>query len=107
MTYHDPQACELEFCATCEAYSFAFDRGWAAGKEKLAFEIHARLQETHLVGCGCQPCKLIELVVGALDLEFPALVKLWTASPSSAVRHTCSRDTKTAPRDDGREQGWT
>ena len=73
-TYHDPASCARPLCGTCEAYHAAYE----LGKAKLAAEIHGRLQETHFVECACRPCSLIRLVVGALDLEFPALIKLWT-----------------------------
>ncbi len=38
--------------------------GWAAGKDKLAFEIEAVKDHPHGEGCGCRPCSLVRLVLG-------------------------------------------
>ncbi len=57
---HDVAGCALLACELCDAYG----SGWAAGKDKLAFEVEAVKDNAHGAGCGCQPCALVRLVLG-------------------------------------------
>ena len=42
----------------------SYGSGWAAGKDKLAFEVEAVKDNAHGAGCGCRPCALVRLVLG-------------------------------------------
>ena len=64
---HDVAGCALLACELCDAYG----SGWAAGKDKLAFEVEAVKDNPHGAGCGCRPCALVRVVLGVATVPGP------------------------------------
>ena len=51
-----------------------YAEGYAAGKDKAYFEIEMALQDdTHAVGCGCQPCRIKRGVLETMLLATSSL----------------------------------
>ena len=65
---HDPALCDLPVCGPCGSYG----DNYVAGKAKALKEIGHRLDQPHMIGCGCEPCRTIRCV-----LEAPARRELW------------------------------
>ena len=70
MTDADVPVCDCPKPCACYA------EGYAAGKDKAYFEMEMALQDdTHAVGCGCQPCliKRAALKMALLASSSPAV----------------------------------
>ena len=52
MNHHDPAGCRQPACQRCEDYG----HGYAAGKDKAAFEFQHHDYMGHADGCRCAPC---------------------------------------------------
>jgi len=77
MTDEDRQVCDCPEPCGCYA------EGYAAGKDKAYFEMEMALRDdTHAIGCGCQPCRV----------KWAALEKMLLASNSLALEVHDSRN---------------
>ena len=52
---HEPSTCEVLFCPFCTGWREGYD----FGKRKAVEEVHDRLEEIHMDGCGCTPCLVV------------------------------------------------
>lgn len=79
---HEPATCEMLFCPFCHGWNEGYDYG----KRKAVEEVHNRLEETHMDGCGCTPCLIVRDVSEKIYkvVFLPNEPTLWGTPPISS-----------------------